>query len=101
MNIDNELKEVLTFTEAAKEYKLKDGSTLRKAVQNGRFFENEIKKVGTTWVVTKAAMDRLYGDKQKLDEEKKPGIAGRIAAAKQKAADQGNITPKKEANKER
>lgn len=88
MSIENELKEVYTFAEAAKLYGLTDGSTLRKAVQNGRFKEDEIKKVGTTWVVTKSAMDRLY------DNQKKKGIADKIASAKKKAAEQGKSKDK-------
>jgi len=79
MSIDKEFSELYTFSEAAKMYGLTDGSTLRKAVQKGRFKEGEIKKVGTTWVVTKAAMDRLYGNKK--------DITSRIKDAKKKAAE--------------
>ena len=72
-------------------YGLADGSTLRKAVQ-GRF-KREI-KVGTTWVVTKAAMDRLYGNKK--------DITSRIKDAKKKAAEQStpNKSKAKNAQKE-
>lgn len=81
MSIDKDFQELYTFSEATKKYGLTDGSTLRKAVQRGRFQEGEIKKVGTTWVVTKAAMDRLYGDYKK-------DISSRIKDAKKKAAEQ-------------
>lgn len=83
MSIDNDLKQLYTFAEAAKLYGLADASTLRKAVQNGRFNEDEIKKIGTTWIVTKAGMDRLYSKETKKD------IAQRIVDAKKKASEQG------------
>jgi hypothetical protein len=62
MSIDD-LKEVYTFTEAAKVYKL-DTSTLRKAVAQNRFTEEEVDKKGKTWFVTKEAMERLYGHRR-------------------------------------
>ena len=45
MSIDKKFSELYTFSEATKMYGLTDGSTLRKAVQRGRFKEGEIKKL--------------------------------------------------------
>lgn len=59
------LKDVLTFTEAAELWNLSDGSVLRNAVRQGRFKEEEYRQSGRTWLVTREAMERLYG---KLDD---------------------------------
>ena len=55
------LKNVMTFPEACKRWNLGE-STLRKAARSGRFLENELRKSEKTWLVTRAAMERLYGE---------------------------------------
>lgn len=57
-----DLKEVYTFAEASELWGLSE-STLRRAQHSGRFKEGETKKSGGTWIVTRAAMERLYGEK--------------------------------------
>ena len=59
------LSNVLTITEAAELYQL-DESTLKKACtgQKGyppRFKENEYRKAGKVWLITREGMERLYG----------------------------------------
>ena len=54
------LKNVMTFPEACKRWNLGE-STLRKAALSGRFLENEARKSGKSWLVTRAGMERLYG----------------------------------------
>lgn len=54
--------EVFTFAEACKLWGLGE-STLRKANLDGRFQEGEVRQSGSTWLVTKQAMERLYGKK--------------------------------------
>ena|SRR5690554_4731584 len=56
----NPFSEVITFSEAQDLWGL-GSSTLRKAVSDKRFFPEEIRKSGNTWLVTKTAMERLYG----------------------------------------
>lgn len=58
----NILDKVLTFSEAQKLYNLSP-STLSKNVEYGRYLNGEIKKSGSTWLITSDAMDRLYGYK--------------------------------------
>jgi hypothetical protein len=53
------LSEVYTFAEACKLWGLGE-STLRKANLDERFQEGEIRQSGSTWLVTKHAMERLY-----------------------------------------
>jgi hypothetical protein len=55
------LERVMTFSEAAEKWNLGD-STLREAVRNNRFNDGEIRKSGGTWLITEAAMKRLYGE---------------------------------------
>ena len=57
------LDNILTFGEAAKLWGL-DSSSLRKSVERGRFLENEIRKSANTWLVTREAMERLYGKRE-------------------------------------
>lgn len=57
------LKEVMTFPEACKRWKLGE-STLRKAARCGRFTEGEARKSEKTWLVTRAGMERLYGKEE-------------------------------------
>ena len=59
--MEDYLKQVMTFPEACKRWNLGE-STLRKAALSGRFLENEARKSEKTWLVTRAAMERLYGE---------------------------------------
>ena len=52
---------LLSFGEATQLWGLHE-STLRKAVAYGKFQEGQdIKKFGKQWVITRAAMERVYG----------------------------------------
>ena len=53
-------QEWISFTEAKELWHLGDG-TLRMAIKNKRFYEDEVRKSGNVWLVTKQAMERLYG----------------------------------------
>lgn len=55
------IDKVLTFGEAAEIWNI-DTSALRKSVERGRFLEGEVRKSGNTWLITKEAMVRLYGE---------------------------------------
>ncbi|HHV63407.1 MAG TPA: DNA-binding protein [Firmicutes bacterium] len=55
----------MTFQEAAKLWGLADASILRNAVRRGRFRPDEVRKSAGTWLVTRAAMERLYGPAKK------------------------------------
>ncbi|MFA5169844.1 MAG: helix-turn-helix domain-containing protein [Candidatus Paceibacterota bacterium] len=60
---NTDLSAILTFQEASNIYGLSDGAVLRKAQQRGRFLDGEVRQSGSTWLVTRAAMERLYGKK--------------------------------------
>lgn len=49
-----------TFQDVAKIYNI-DSSTIRKQVQNQKFYDNEIKKFGKTWIITEQAMVSHFG----------------------------------------
>ena len=49
-----------TFQDVAKIYNI-DSSTIRKQVQNHKFYDNEIKKFGKTWIITEQAMVEHFG----------------------------------------
>lgn len=53
-------KGLYTFQDVAKIYNI-DASTIRKQVQNHKFYENEIKKFGKTWIITEQAMIQHFG----------------------------------------
>lgn len=55
------LDEVMTFSEATKKWGL-GHATLREAVRDKRFLPGEVRKSGGTWLITVAAMKRLYGE---------------------------------------
>ncbi|WP_018249859.1 helix-turn-helix domain-containing protein [Orenia marismortui] len=59
----NIIDEVLTISEAAEKYN-KSTSTLRRNFDRGVSFKHgvDIRKSGSTWLVTKAAMEREYGE---------------------------------------
>lgn len=54
------LKLVMAFAEASEKYDVAV-STLRHRASDGRFEDGDIRKSGKTWLVTKSAMDRIYG----------------------------------------
>ena len=54
-------EEWITFSEVSKTYGIKE-TTLRMAASSGRFKDNEIRKSGKVWLVTKKGIERLYGD---------------------------------------
>lgn len=49
-----------TFQDVAKIYNI-DASTIRKRVQNHKFYDNEIRKFGKTWLITEQAMLEHFG----------------------------------------
>lgn len=51
---------VMTFKEASEKYDVAM-STLRHRQRDGRFGSGDTRKSGNTWLVTKSAMDRIYG----------------------------------------
>lgn len=55
------IQEVYTLNEAAKIWGLADGSTVRKALERGKFEFEEAKKSESTWLVTLSGMMRLFG----------------------------------------
>lgn len=59
----NLLAEVLTFSEAAEQWNI-DASTLRHRVSSEKLIDGiDFKKSGKVWLITKNAMERLYGIK--------------------------------------
>lgn len=59
---DNFLNSVMTFAEATKQWGLGD-STLRMAVNRSTLVEGkDYRKSGSTWIITKEAMKRVYGE---------------------------------------
>jgi hypothetical protein len=57
--------DLLSFREAAELWNI-DDSTLRKAVASGKLVDGEdVKKFGKQWIITKEAMERLFGAGQK------------------------------------
>jgi uncharacterized protein (DUF488 family) len=66
----NILDEVFALSEAAQLWNI-DDSTLRHAIRNNRFDINEYKKSSNTWLISKSAMVRLYGELT----EHKPAIS--------------------------
>lgn len=58
-----DINEVMTFKEASDIWKLGDG-TLRHSAARGVFQDHEIRKSGCVWLITKEAMNRVYGEYQ-------------------------------------
>lgn len=57
--------DLISLKEASIIWKI-DDSVLRRAISTGRLIENvDVKKFGKQWVVTRQAMQRLYGYKPK------------------------------------
>jgi hypothetical protein len=65
----NPFEGIYTFAEAAQLWGLAD-STLRQANHTGRFLEGEIKQAGKVWLITREAMERLYGPQPDPEKEK-------------------------------
>lgn len=59
---NRELNSVMTLSEAARKWGLSDGSTIRKAIERGKFEKYEIKQAGDVWITTYSAMERVFGD---------------------------------------
>lgn len=57
----NDLSSVMTLSEAAKKWGLSNGSTIRKAIERGKFKSGEIKQAGSVWIITYSAMERVFG----------------------------------------
>lgn len=57
------LNGIYSFAEACNLWGLSE-STLRKANHEGRFQDGEIRQSGKVWLVTKQAMERLYGERK-------------------------------------
>lgn len=55
------LSSILTLSEAAKKWGLANGSTIRKAIERGKFEPNETKQAGDVWITTYSAMERVFG----------------------------------------
>ena len=61
---DVSIDDIYTFAEATEKYNLYK-TTLRKNVDYGRYIEGEVRQSKATWLITKKALDRLYGSKIK------------------------------------
>ena len=60
--IDFSIDDVFTFSEATEKYNLYK-TTLRKNVDYGRYLPGEVRQSKGTWLITKTALERLYGNK--------------------------------------
>lgn len=58
---NKDLSAIMTLSEAAEKWGLSNGSTIRKAIERGKFEQNEIKQAGNVWIITYAAMERVFG----------------------------------------
>lgn len=56
------IEEVMTASEAQKLWGLKSESTVRTYIARGKFKEGEYRKSGETWLVTREAMHRVFGE---------------------------------------
>ena len=56
-----DLNSVMTLSEAAQKWGLSNGSTIRKAIERGKFERYEIKQAGDVWITTYSAMERVFG----------------------------------------
>lgn len=65
---DNPLESVMTLSEAAKKWGLSNGSTIRKAIERGKFEHDEIKQAGDVWIITYSAMERVFGSIKNEEE---------------------------------
>ena len=66
-----DIVDILSLQEAAEIWGI-DDSTLRHAIANGKFLENEeIRKTGRNWIITRAAMCRVYGEPKKYSPQER------------------------------
>ncbi|MHC1684503.1 MAG: helix-turn-helix domain-containing protein [Clostridiaceae bacterium] len=63
------LNSILSLSEAAKKWGLSDGSTIRKAIERGKFQKHEIKQAGDIWITTYSAMERVFGPVKIYEED--------------------------------
>lgn len=52
---------IMSLSEAAEKWRLADGSSIRKAIERGKFKHNEVKRCGSVWIITYPAMQRVFG----------------------------------------
>jgi hypothetical protein len=64
-----DLNSIMTLSEAAKKWGLANGSTIRKAIERGKFNQDEIKQAGDVWITTYSAMERVFGPIKNEDDE--------------------------------
>ena len=60
----NTIYDILTFKEASELWGIAT-STLRNCVLREKFLEGEYRKSGSTWLITKREMERVYGPQKK------------------------------------
>lgn len=65
------LQEILTVAEAASAWGM-DEEALRRACQRGAFGEDEVRKSGQTWLLTRKGLERRYGTPRAADGS--PGL---------------------------
>lgn len=66
---ERDLNSVMTLSEAAKKWGLSDGSTIRKAIERGKFEQNEVKQAGDVWITSYSAMERVFGNIKNEEKE--------------------------------
>ena len=64
-----DLTSVMILSEAAQKWGLANGSTIRKAIERGKFEKDEIKQAGDVWITTYSAMERVFGPIKNEDDE--------------------------------
>lgn len=60
-DVSKDLTSIMTLSEAAKKWGLSNGSTIRKAIERGKFEQSEIKQAGDVWIISYNAMERVFG----------------------------------------
>jgi hypothetical protein len=73
---NNAIEQVMTAVEAANEWGLSI-STVRNACLADRFESHEARKSAGTWLVTRAAMEKIYGPrpaKSEITDERRASI---------------------------
>ncbi|KAB8126384.1 hypothetical protein F9U64_20195 [Gracilibacillus oryzae] len=68
------LDHVLSIKEAAEIWKLSDGNIIRKAIDRGNFEKGEVRKSGSTWLISYAGMQRMYEAVPETKEEDFPRL---------------------------
>lgn len=59
-----DIQNVMTIAEATRLWGLGD-STIRKAIERGRFSKEECRKSKGTWLLTRSGIERLFGELKK------------------------------------